>query len=331
MTVSRPELGSIGVWGQLATLPATRLRPFVTRLAELGYGSLWVGDGTARDPFAQLAAVAEAAAGMTLGTSVVNIFGRDAMAARMAAMTLHELTGGRFVLGLGVSHVHLVETLRGHAYERPLERMREYLASYAQLPYRGPLLTGSDGQPTEPPVLIAALRTRMLGLAATATDGTLPYLVSVARVARMRQLLDEARPTHRPSAILAPAVPVIVEADAAVAREAGRAWIASYCRSVNYQRSLVAQGYTADDWEPPASDRLIDDIVAWGPAERVRTASPSSMPPAPTTSPSSRWGATGRPSTCRPWRPSHPGADADRVGRDAARQADPLLYSRACH
>jgi probable F420-dependent oxidoreductase len=271
VTVSRPDLGAVGVWGQLATLPARRLRPFVARVAELGYGSLWVGDGTARDPFAQLAAVAEAAAGMTLGTSVVNIFGRDPMASRMAAMTLHELTGGRFVLGLGVSHVHLVETLRGHAYEKPLTRMREYLASYTQLPYRGPLLTGPDGQPSEPPVLIAALRTRMLELAATVTDGALPYLVNVDRVAWMRQVLDDARPADRSRAILAPAVPVIVEADATAARAAGRAWIDSYSRSVNYQRSLTEQGYTAEDWEAPASDRLIDEIVAWGSADRVRS------------------------------------------------------------
>ena len=142
------------------------LRPFVARLAALGYGSLWVGEATMRDPFAQLAAVAEVSAPMTLGTSIVNIFGRDAMAARMGAMTLHELTGGRFVLGLGVSHVHLVEKLRGHPYERPLSTMRAYLEAYAALPYRGPTLSGPDGTPTEPPVLIAALRRRMLELAA---------------------------------------------------------------------------------------------------------------------------------------------------------------------
>jgi probable F420-dependent oxidoreductase len=266
-----PELGSVGVWGQLATLPAARLRPFAARVAALGYGTLWVGDGTARDPFAQLGAIAEAASGMTLGTSIVNIFGRDAMAARMGAMTLHELTGGRFVLGLGVSHVHLVQQLRGHAYERPLARMREYLEAYAALPYRGPLLSGLDGEPSEPPVLIAALRPRMLALAATATAGTLPYLVNVGRVRWMRRVLDEARPAGATRAILAPAVPCILEADADAARATARAWIAGYTRSVNYQRSLVEQGFSQADWEPACSDRLIDDIVAWGDEARIRS------------------------------------------------------------
>ena len=73
-------------------------------------------------------------------------------------MTLHELTGGRFVLGLGVSHPHLAQKLRGHVYDKPLTRMREHLEDYHRLPYRGPLLPDVDHGPTEPPVLLAALR-----------------------------------------------------------------------------------------------------------------------------------------------------------------------------
>jgi probable F420-dependent oxidoreductase len=263
-------LGTLGVWGQLSTLPAGHLRPFVGRVAELGFGCLWVGDGTARDPFAQLAAVAETASGMTLGTSVVNIFGRDAMATRMGAMTLHELTGGRFVLGLGVSHVHLVQDLRGHRYDKPLARMRQYLDDYAALPYRGPVIAAADGQPSEPAVLIAALGPKLLDLAARATAGTLPYLVTAARVAWMRSTLDAATPAGRQRAVIAPAVPVLVEADPGVARSAARAWLAGYCRTPNYQRSLAAQGFDASDWEPPISERLVDAIVAWGAAEEVR-------------------------------------------------------------
>jgi probable F420-dependent oxidoreductase len=257
-------LGPVGLWGHLASLPAPRLRPFVARVSELGYRALWVGEATARDPFAQLAALAEASGDMTLGTSIVNIFGRDAMAARMGALTLHELTGGRFVLGLGVSHVHLVEKLRGHAYERPLTHMREYLEAYRRLPYRGPTLTGMDGQSTEPPILLAALRRRMLELAATAADGALPFLVSAPRVAWMREVLDGASPPDRPRPVLGVTLPVVLEPDPLPARSAGRAWIEPYCRAANYQASLAEQGFGAADWEPPYSDRLIDALVAWG-------------------------------------------------------------------
>ena len=144
MIDARARLGPLGIWGHLATLAADDLRPFARRVAELRYTALWVAEATGREPYALLGAIAESSGSMTLGTSIVNIFGRDAMAAKMGAMTLHELTGGRFVLGLGVSHVHLVEKLRGHPYERPLSHMREYLDAYRQLPYRGPTMDGED-------------------------------------------------------------------------------------------------------------------------------------------------------------------------------------------
>lgn len=270
MTDLRTLIGPLGVWGHLASLPATELRGFVARTAELGYGALWVGDGAARDPFAQLAAVADVAGSMALGTSIVNIYGRDAMASRMGAMTLHELTGGHFVLGLGVSHVHLVQKLRGHAYEKPYTRMREYVSAYRQLPYRGPVLSGSEGQPTEPPLLIAALGPRLLELAATETDGTLPFFVTAERISWMREQLDAAAPSDRPRPVIATALAAVVDDDPERARAAGRAWMTPYCRAENYQRSLAAQGFGSDDWEPPYSDRLVDAVVAWGSAERVR-------------------------------------------------------------
>jgi len=270
MTDVRTLLGPLGVWGHLASLPAAELRPFVARTATLGYSALWVGDGAARDPFAQLAAVADVSGSMTLGTSIVNIFGRDAMASKMGAMTLHELSGGRFVLGLGVSHVHLVQKLRGHVYEKPRTRMREYLKAYARLPYRGPVLRDPDGETTSPPVLIAALGPRMLELAATATDGTLPFFVTAERIGQMRSALDEAAPAGRPHPVVATALAVVVEPDAEKARAAGRAWMQPYCRAENYQRSLTTQGFGPQDWEPPYSDRLVDALVAWGDADQVR-------------------------------------------------------------
>ena len=269
MTDVRTLIGPLGIWGLVPSLPASELRPSVAHMAQLGYGALWVGDGTGRDPFALLAAVADAAGPMALGTSVVNIFGRDAMASRMGAMTLHELTGGRFALGLGVSHVHLVQKLRGHAYEKPLTHMREYLEAYGRLPYRGPLLEVADGAGSEPPVLIAALGPRLLELAATATAGTLPFFVGAERIAWMRSVLDAAAPVDRPRPIIATALAAVV-GDEAAARAAARAWMQPYARAENYQRSLAAQGFGPEDWDPPYSDRLVDAVVAWGSAEQVR-------------------------------------------------------------
>lgn len=261
------SLGPLGVWGHLDTLSTPGLRRYVRRVAELGYGCLWVAETVGREPFALLGAIAADADDMWLGTSIASIWARDPMAARMGALTLHELTGGRFVLGLGVSHPHLAQRLRGHAYERPLARTREYLEAYRRLPYLGPPLAGPDGAPSEPPVVLAALRERMLTLAASATAGAFPFHVTVERVAWARAVLDSASPLARP--LLAVSQPVVLEQDPAVARAMARAYLAPYIRAPNYQASWAEQGFTAQDWLKPGSDRLADSLVAWGSLEAV--------------------------------------------------------------
>ena len=256
------DLGRLGVWGHLDSLTAPEAIVYATRAEELGYGTLWVPETVGREPIALLALLAGATDAINLGTSIINIWGRDAQAARMAALTLAEASSGRFVLGLGVSHPHLAGKLRGHQFERPLSRMRDYLAAYGAAIYRGPR---ADGVP-EPPVLVAALRERMVDLAATDADGALPYLVTAARVLWMRGRLNAAAAGARPRlAVTLPAV--IGDPDD---REAARAYLKPYLRTPTYQASWELQGFGPSDWEPPGSDRLVDAMVAIGPVELVR-------------------------------------------------------------
>jgi probable F420-dependent oxidoreductase len=253
------RFGAIGAWGHLDTLAAPDARAYARRLDELGYGALWVPETVGREPFTLLGLLAAETRRMWLGTSVVNIWGRDAQAARMGAMTLAETTGGRFALGLGVSHPHLAEKLRGHRFERPLTRMREYLAAYRAAIYRGP----GAAELEEPPVLVAALRERMTDLAATDADGAFPYLVTPGRVAWMRDRLDAAGRDRR--ATLAVTLPVAL-ADRPDRRDAARAYLTPYLRTPAYRASWELQGFDAEDWEPPGSDRLVDAMVAVGDA-----------------------------------------------------------------
>ncbi len=256
-------LGRVGAWGHLDSLPAEALRRYVARIAELGLGALWVPETVGREPFALLAAVAEVAGDcMWLGTSIAAIYSRDAVTMKTGAMTLHELTGGRFVLGLGVSHLHLVTKVRGHEYERPVSTMRAYLAAYRAAPWRGPTLPDAT---TEPPVLVAALRERMLTLAATEGDGAFPYLVTAERLAWMRGIVDAAaQSAGRRRPWLMVTLPVIVETDPEVARASARAYLVPYLRAPNYQASFAEQGFDSDDWTAPGSDRLVDAMIAWG-------------------------------------------------------------------
>ncbi len=266
----RDRLGAVGVWSHLDGLAAAEMRAFVRRVEALGYEALWVPETVGREPYALLGALTTETARMMLGTSIASIWGHDAMSTRMAAMTLHELSGGRFVLGLGVSHLHLAQKLRGHVYEKPVARMRDHIEAYRRLPYRGPTLNERPDR-AEPPVLIAALRERMLTLAATHADGAFPYLVTPERVAWMRDLLDrEAASAARPTPLLAVTLPVVLEADPGAARATARAYLVPYLRTPNYHASWAAQGFAAEDWAGTATDRLVDAMVAWGDAAALR-------------------------------------------------------------
>ncbi|HEX5396455.1 MAG TPA: TIGR03620 family F420-dependent LLM class oxidoreductase [Candidatus Limnocylindria bacterium] len=268
MSSSDIGLGRLGAWGHLDTLSMEEARDYARRIDELGYGTLWVAETASREPFALLAGLVDVTTSMKLGTSIASIWARDAQTARMAAMTLQEASAGRFVLGLGVSHRHLAEKLRGHHYERPLTRMREYLAAYRSAKYRGPMPPEGAG---DPPVLLAALRDRMTALAATDADGAFPYLVTPDHVAHMRAVLDGAVATaDAPRASLAVTLPVSLAASASEARATARGYLASYLPTPNYQASWTLQGFDANDWEKPGSDRLVDAMVAWGTVESVR-------------------------------------------------------------
>ena len=261
--MSRAELGRVGAWGHLDSLGVNAARAYARRVEELGYGTLWVPETVGREPFTLLGLLAAETSRLVLGTSIVGIWGHDAQTTRMASLTLSEATGGRFVLGLGVRHPHLAEKLRGHRFDRPLTRMREFLAAYRAAVIRGPALEGAG----EPPVLLAALRPRMTELAATDADGAFPYLVTAEHVADMRRILDAAVPGER--RLLAVTLPVVLGAGSS-GPAAARAYLKPYLRTPTYQAAWALQGFEPADWEPPGSDRLVDAMVALGDVARLR-------------------------------------------------------------
>ena len=109
----------------------------------------------------------------------------------------------------------------------------------------------------------AALRERMTDLAATDADGAFPYLVTPERVAWMRDRLDAAADGRRP--ILAVTLPVALDG-----ADAARAYLKPYLRTPTYQASWGLQGFGADDWEAPGSDRLVGAMVAIGSVDVAR-------------------------------------------------------------
>jgi probable F420-dependent oxidoreductase len=257
----RRRLGRVGVWGALATASAAEERPAAAEIERFGYTALWFGEGLAtKEAFAHAAILLAATERLVVATGIANIYARDPTAMNNAALTLAEAYPGRFVLGMGVSHVPLVQA-RGHDYGRPVTAMRAYLDAMERAKWAPP------PPPEPPPRVLAALRRRMLELARDRTDGAHPYLVTPEHTARARAVLG-------PGPILAPEQAVIVETDAARARAAGRRHLAFYLTLPNYVNSFRELGFGDADLAGGGSDRLVDALVAWGDvdavAERVR-------------------------------------------------------------
>src|SRR5919197_608515 len=122
--------------------PGGKLAPAVDlarRAESLGYESVWVTHGLGRDSFLVLAAYGAATERLGLGNGVVPIYPRHPVAMAQAALTLNELTRGRFRLGIGVSHAASMEDMLGLRVVEPLAAMREYVAVL-----RGALDGGAD-------------------------------------------------------------------------------------------------------------------------------------------------------------------------------------------
>lgn len=255
---ARERLGRVGVWfGALSSAPAAAEREIVAELEELGYGALWIGEGLRnKEALAHAAILLAASRRLPIATGIANIWVRDATAASNAANALGEAFDGRFVLGLGVSHAPIVDT-RGHDYGRPLTAMRAYLDAYDHATYEAT-------PPAAPvPVVLAALRRRMLELSRDRTAGAHPYFVPVEHTAM-------ARATLGPDALLAPEQAVVLDADPAGARATAREHMARYLRLPNYVDNLRALGWDDADLADGGSDRLVDAIVAWGDADAIR-------------------------------------------------------------
>ena len=258
-------IGPVGVWSNFDRLPAADVVAFAQRAEALGYDALWTQETAGRDPFALLSHLAARTQRIRLGVGIAVTYGRDAVAMYAGAATVHELSGGRMLLGIGVSHRDTVTSVRGHAYRGPLREMRAYLDGYDQAAYRAPLPHG------RPPLILAALRTRMLQLAATRADGAFPYLVPTEATAVARRTLDAAaHGAGRPRPVLIVSQACLLETDAGAARRGAHRYLDRYLGLPNYLANLRGAGFSDAELVPPGADRLVDALVAWGGAAAIR-------------------------------------------------------------
>ena len=247
------ELGRVGIWYPTDRLDAAGLRALLRTVEGHGYGTLWYPESRGFESIALAGFLLANSERLTIGSSIANIYARDAFTARRALATLNALRGGRFSLGLGVSHIPLVEGLRGHRYDKPVPAMRAYLEGIRK---------GGDAA-LEGPVLLAALGPKMLALAAAQADGAVPYNVTPEHTRQAATALG-------PGKVLAVEQKVCVETDRARARALGRRELARYMALPNYVNNWLRLGFTEAELADGGSDRFIDAMVLSGDADAVK-------------------------------------------------------------
>jgi probable F420-dependent oxidoreductase len=278
-------------WGltvPLTGVPVREHRELIAELAAYGYTDLWSAEVAGADAFTPLVLASQWDETLRLGTAVVPVHTRGPATLAMSAAALADAAPGRFVLGIGASSETIVTGWNGIAYDPPYARTRDVLR-FLKAALAGERVDGEFEsfairrfrleQPpkTPPPIMLGALRPRMLRLAAREADGAITNWLSADDVRRVRGELGDGTE-------LAARIFVCVTEDAEMARNIGRYLIASYLTIPAYAafHDWLGRGEAMkpmrDAWS--AGDRnaamaaipssMVDDLVVHGTADECR-------------------------------------------------------------
>ena len=251
------QLGKLGVWAPMDGMTAAEGAAFAQRVGGWGYAALWLPESRGRNVLAHSAWLLANTRELIIAPGIANIYARDPMAMANGQRGLNEQSGGRFLLGVGVSHAPTVTGLRGHTYGKPVATMRAYLEAMNAAPYLAP------DPPERPLTIVAALGPRMMALSGELADGAHPYNVPPEHTAEARRILG-------PGKLLCPEVWVLLESDAGKARSAARQALGPYMRLDNYVNNWRRLGFGDEDFAGGGSERFIDANVAWGTEAAIR-------------------------------------------------------------
>jgi probable F420-dependent oxidoreductase len=238
-------------------MPAAAAAEFAERIEALGYSTLWLPEVVGRDPFAHIAFLASETTSLGFATGIASIHHRVAGMMKQAANTVAEQSGGRFILGIGVSHQPFVEGFRGLVYDKPLTTMRRYLEAMDTAPFM------AAGPAEPPPRLLAALGPKMLALAGEKADGAHPYWTTPEHTAQAREILG-------PDKLLCVEQKVVLSSDPSEARTTAINALSIYADLPNYRNNWLRLGYTSEQIDA-RDDAFIDAVVAWGTADQIET------------------------------------------------------------
>jgi len=245
------DLGRRGVFWFTDALDRMQLLELVQRCEQLRYSVLWYPEALSYESFALGSFMLAHSEKLIVASGIANIYARDLTASRQGQHTLGKLSGGRFLLGLGVSHSLLVQDMRGHQYRRPLATMRAYLDSMENAATTFPALS----EPS--PIVLAALGPQMTALGGEQTAGVHPYNVTPEHTASARAIIG-------PDKWLCVEQKVLLVAEPSKAREIARQAMAFELPLANYHNNWKRLGFADAEFDSGGSNRFLDAMVAWG-------------------------------------------------------------------
>jgi alkanesulfonate monooxygenase SsuD/methylene tetrahydromethanopterin reductase-like flavin-dependent oxidoreductase (luciferase family) len=264
---------------------------------ELGYESFAVPEGWGLDSTPVLAEIALRTARIRLASGILSVWGRTPATLAMAAATLNEISGGRYVLGLGTSTRALAEGLHDTPFEHPADKLRDVVTQVRALlagepaPLRHvagarPLRLGRPPAP-EVPIWVAALGDHTTRVAAELGDGWIPALVARDRVASWGDRLRKSSVPRAGAFTVATGPITAVDENPGTARDIAATCTAWYLSAMGdvYARSVSSQGYARQvsaivaanprpsprrGIVPPDAQPVLDQLAAYGTRDQVR-------------------------------------------------------------
>jgi alkanesulfonate monooxygenase SsuD/methylene tetrahydromethanopterin reductase-like flavin-dependent oxidoreductase (luciferase family) len=263
----------------------------------LGYDAFFLPEAGTYDGTVLLAELATRTRRIRLGTGVVDVWSRSAATLAMAAATLHAVSGGRFVLGLGAGTPELTEGLHDVPFTAPVERMKRVLLQVRALlagdrvplrtiPAAHALRLGSAAVP-DLPIYVAGRSRAGIRLAGELADGWLPFLFPRRRLDEGTRLLREGAGLRgsQGSSAVCPVIPTAVGGNGASARDRVARFVVFHLTGTSelHRRALVRQGYGAEidallaanpprttPVVPRSAEGLLEDLTIFGPADAAR-------------------------------------------------------------
>jgi F420-dependent oxidoreductase-like protein len=245
----------IGIFGgDTANRPLADTIAAAQSARDQGFISFWLPQIFGGEALTTLAIVGHEVPDIFLGTGVVPTYPRHPMVLAQQALTVQQATGGRFMLGIGLSHQVVIEGMYGMSFDKPARHMREYLAILMPLlrgenvsaegetlTFRG-TITVSDAP--APPVLLAALAPRMLELAGSVADGTITWMTGPATLEShiIPSINAAATKVGRATPAVVASLPVCVTNDPDAARARAAKELEIYGFLPSYRAMLDREG-----------------------------------------------------------------------------------------